>query len=370
MKKISVAEPSIGKKEIEYVTRAVKSGWVSSRGEFIEEFETAFAAFCGVKRAVSTSNGTCALHLVLLALGIGPGDEVIVPTLSFVATANAVTYTGAKPAFADVDAACWCITAEEIEKRITPRTKAIMVVHLYGHPADMAAIGKVARKHKLLLIEDAAEAHGAVCRGKVVGGLSDAAVFSFYGNKILTTGEGGMVTTNSRKLADKIHFLKNHGMDPRRRYWHPEVGYNYRMTNLHAALGVAQLERVDEFLAQKRKIIGWYRNALDEKLVQLQVEMPWAVSAWWMVSVLVKGCAGEERRNAIIAALAKRGIETRPLFYPMHFFPMYSRSAPKGGLPVSEKLYKMGINLPSGVKLRKNDVAYVAECLHSILAYH
>ena len=252
--KIPIAEPDIGQEEIRNVTEAVKSGWISSKGQFIKDLEEQFARYFNVNFGASTSNGTSALHLALDALGIKMGDEVIVPTLTFIASANVVKYTGARPVFVDSHPDYWCIDPEKIEEKITDRTKAIMPVHLYGHPCDMDPIVRIAKKHDLFIVEDCAEAHGAEYRGKKVGSFGIISCFSFYGNKIITTGEGGMCLTNDKELAEKIRILRDHGMSPEKRYWHDVVGFNYRMTNLQAAIGVAQLAKLDKFIEKKRKI--------------------------------------------------------------------------------------------------------------------
>src|SRR5581483_381212 len=229
-----IAEPDIGPLERKYVLDAVRSGWVSSLGRYVIEFERRFAEFCETREAVSTCNGTAALHLALASLGIGPGDEVVVPALTFVASASAVVYTGARPVFADVDESTWCVSAETIARALSPRTRAIIVVHLFGQPADMDPILALGARRRIRVIEDAAEAHGALYRGRKVGGIGDVGVFSFYGNKIVTTGEGGMLVTGDRTLAERARFLRDHAMSPSRRYYHPEIGYNYRLTNLQA----------------------------------------------------------------------------------------------------------------------------------------
>ena len=238
---IPVAAPSLEGNEKKYVMDCLESTWISSTGEYVDRFEGAFAEFCGVKHAVSCSNGTTALHLTLLALGVGPGDEVIVPTLTFVATANSVVYCGGRPVFVDVQADTWNIDPALIEAKITSRTKGIIVVHLFGLSVDMDPVLSLARRRGLFVIEDAAQAHGAEYKKKRVGSLADVATFSFFGNKIITTGEGGMVVTDDASIANKVELLKNHGMDPNRRYWHPIIGYNYRMTNVAAAIGLAQI---------------------------------------------------------------------------------------------------------------------------------
>ena len=253
---IPVSQPSIGDKEVTYVSEAVRSGWVSSLGRYIEDFEKQFAAYCGSRYALTTSNGTTGLHLALMAAGVKSGDEVIVPDLTFIATANAVAYIGAKPVLVDVDSETLCISTVAIERAITQRSRAIVPVHLYGHPADMDAINAIAKRHGLIVVEDAAEAHGAEYKGKRVGSFGLCGVFSFYGNKIITSGEGGMITTDNEVLYITAKRLRDHAMSPSRRYWHEEIGYNYRMTNMQAALGLAQLERIEEFLTKRRKIRG------------------------------------------------------------------------------------------------------------------
>ena len=273
MNSIPISKPSISQKEIEYVTDAVKSGWVSSLGKYIDIFEKNFADYCGTKYAVTTSNGTAALHLALVSFGIGPGDEVIIPDLTFIATANAVKYSGAKVITVDVHKDTLCINEDEVKKAITKNTKAIIPVHLYGHPAAMIELNEIARNHNLIVIEDAAEAHGAEINGIKVGGIGHAGTFSFYGNKVLTTGEGGMVTTNDKNIYDRLKYLRDHAMDSDKRYWHKEVGFNYRMTNLQAAMGVAQLERINEILDKKKKIFQWYEQQLhNESKIKLNFE--------------------------------------------------------------------------------------------------
>ena len=278
---IPVAAPALDGNEKAYVLDCLESTWISSTGKYLDRFEADFAEFCGVRHAVACSNGTTALHLALVALGVGPGDEVIVPTLTFVATANTVTYCGARPVFVDIDAETWYIDPAAIEAKITPRTKGIIAVHLFGHPADMKAIGTVASRHGLWVMEDAAQAHGAEIGGRRTGSLGDIATFSFFGNKIITTGEGGMVTTSDDDLAKRMRLLRTHGMDPDRRYWHPVIGYNYRMTNVTAAIGVAQLERVQWQLARRQELAGWYRDALGRTgVLTCQAEKDWDGHVW------------------------------------------------------------------------------------------
>ncbi len=361
---IPVSEPDIGELEVRYVTEAVRSGWVSSIGPFVERFESDFAKFCQVKHAIAVSNGTTALHVALLALGVGPGDEVIIPDLTFVATGNAVLYCGAKPVLVDVSPDTWCIDPAEVEKAITTRTKVILPVHLYGHPADMDALLALARPRKIAVLEDAAEAHGAKCRGKVVGGIGDIGCFSFYGNKILTTGEGGMVTTNDDHLAARVRFLKDHAMDPKRRYFHPEVGYNYRMTNIQAALGCAQLERADELLAKRRGVMDAYREGLAGlDGVQLNPHASWADPVPWMV------CLVQDRvpADVLAARLRDQGIDTRPFFVPMHELPTF-RSALALALPQADRLAGRGLNLPMAASLDADCVSGILRPVRSALS--
>lgn len=356
---IPVAAPALVGNEKAYVMDCLESTWISSTGKYIERFEEAFANFCNTKHAITCCNGTVALHLALMALGVGFGDEIIVPTLTYVATANAVTYCGARPVFVDSEPETWTIDPSLIEENITPRTKGIIVVHLYGHPVDMDAVLTLARKHGLFVVEDAAEAHGAKYKGKIVGSLGDIATFSFYGNKILTTGEGGMVVTNDDDLSAKIRILKGQGVDPDRRYWFSVVGYNYRMTNIAAAIGLAQLEKVDWHISRRREIATHYiKHLKDVKDVALQPEKPWASNVYWMISAVLS----EDlliSRDDILSGLAELGIETRPFFYPMHALPTYCGLAQGRSFPVADRLATWGINLPSSAMLREEEIDFV-----------
>ena len=343
------------------------STWISSSGKYIERFEAAFADFCGVKHAMSCCNGTIALHLALLALGIRSGDEVIVPTLTFVATANAVTYCGARPIFVDSEPDTWNINPTLIEAKITARTKCIIVVHLYGHSVDMAPVMDIARRHGLFVIEDAAEAHGAEYRGQRVGSLGDIATFSFYGNKIITTGEGGMVVTSDDALARKIRQLKEQGTDPQRRYWFPVLGYNCRMTNVAAAIGLAQLERVDWHIERRCEVASWYYESLKEVHdLTLPVEKEWAKNVYWMFSVVLNDSVSLNC-DEVMTALQERGIETRPFFYPMHTLPLYQKLAEGADFPVADRLGARGISLPTWAGLKEEDVGFVGAALSELL---
>jgi perosamine synthetase len=316
-----------------------------------------------VRHGVATSYGTTALHLALLALGIGKDDNVIVPSLTFVAPANAVTYTGARPIFVDSNPEYWCMDPSEIEKKISKQTKAIIAVHLYGHPCDMTEIMQIAEDHNLQVVEDCAEAHGAEYRGVKVGSFGIISCFSFYGNKIITTGEGGMCLTKDDELAEKMRILRDHGMNPKIKYWHDVIGFNYRMTNLQAALGVAQLERLNLLISRKRQIAVEYTNLLEGFAdIILAKEMPWAKSVYWLYSILVR----KELRDRIIKELDKMGIETRPFFYPVHVLPPYRENST---LPVAERLSATGINLPSGPQLSRDQVQRVVNSLRDVLGY-
>jgi perosamine synthetase len=365
---IPVSSPSFVGNEREYVLDCMDSGWVSSAGGYVDRFEAAFADFCGVKHAVACCNGTAALHLSLLALGVGPGDEVIVPTLTFVATANAVTYCGARPVFVDSEPATWNLDPSQVEAKITPRTKGVIAVHLYGHPAEMDELRALADRHGLFLLEDAAEAHGAHYKGRAVGSLGDAAAFSFYGNKIIATGEGGMVTTDDEALAARVRLLRGQGMDPERRYWFPVVGYNYRMMNLPAAIGLAQLERADWHTGRRREVAAAYRELLrGVSCLRWQDEGEWARHAYWMFSVVL-GCGSPVVRDALMARLHERGVETRPLFYPVHLLPPYREAARGEEFPVAELLARRGLSLPTWAGLTCGDLSYVCEILQEYLA--
>jgi perosamine synthetase len=360
---IPVAAPVLAGNEKTYVMDCLESTWISSRGEYIEKFETAFADFCGVNHALTCSNGTTALHLALLALGVKPEDEVIVPTLTFVATANAVRYCGAHPVFVDAEPRTWNMNPALIEAKITPRTKGIIVVHLYGHPVDMDPVMAIARRHGLFVLEDAAEAHGAVYKGKVVGSIGDIGTFSFFGNKVLSTGEGGMVVTNDEQMARTVLTLKEQGMDPNRRYWYPVIGYNYRMTNIAAAIGLAQVEKADWHMQRRLEVAGWYREQLEPVPgLLMQVEEEWARHVYQFFTIVL-GKEITATREQVIAHLLACGVEGRPVVYPMHTLPPYWDSTMAGEFPVAEMIASRGINLPTWAGLTREDVSHVCGAL-------
>lgn len=361
MKKfIPVAVPNFIGNEKKYVDECIDTTWISSAGKYVTTFEEAFAEYMNAKHAVSCCNGTVALHVPLLALGLQPGDEVILPSLTYIATANCVKYCGATPVFADCLPDTWNIDPADIERKITPRTKGIMPVHLYGNPCDMDAIMAIAKKHNLFVLEDAAECHGATYDGKKVGTIGDAAAFSFFGNKIITTGEGGMIITNNQELADHMRILKGQGQDPNRRYWFIEVGYNYRMTNIAAAIGLAQLEKIDTHIANRRKVATWYMEEFADctDYITMQKVTDKAESVWWMFSILLTDKV-KISRDELMELLKEEGIETRPIFYPMHQMPVYEDSS--ANCPVSEAVASRGMNLPTHALLTREDVTYICD---------
>lgn len=340
--RIPIYQPDLSGNEKKYVNECLDTSWISSRGRFVNEFEQKFAEFVGIEHAASVSNGTVALHLALLALGIGPGDEVIVPTLTYIASVNAIAYTGATPVFVDSVRSTWQIDPEDVRRHITPRTKAIMPVHLYGQACDMDALMAIATEHRLFVVEDCAEAFGTLYKGRHVGTFGDISTFSFFGNKTITTGEGGMVVSNDKTLIERARHLKGQGLAAHREYWHDVVGYNYRMTNIQAAIGLAQLERANEFIEGKRRLARQYADGLAGLPIEIHGEVEGTFHTYWMISILVERA---EQRDTLRAHLAKADIETRPMFYPAHTMPMYAHNYRKHR--VAEDLAWRGINLPS-----------------------
>jgi perosamine synthetase len=365
IEQIPIAEPWLGAKERRLLDECARSRWVSSRGKFVTEFEEAFAGYCGVKYGVATSSGTAALHLALACLGIGPGDEVVVPTLSFIATANVVTYCGAKPVFVDSLPDTWNLDPAGVEKAITRKTRAIIVVHLFGHPAHMDEIQAIADKRNLHVIEDACEAHGGEYRGARVGSIGTMGCFSFYGNKIITTGEGGMLVTDHASLADHARLLKDHGMSRTRKYWHGHIGFNYRMTNLQAALGVAQMDRIEQVIERKRRNARLYSALLGEiPGITLPQEAPWARHVYWLYTILIDDRFRSSRKT-IIGELAKRGIETRPFFYPISSMPPYHNGR-RREFAVAERVSRKGLSLPSSPLLKQESIRIICAVLQEL----
>jgi perosamine synthetase len=360
MSYIPVYQPSLTGNEKKYVNECLDSTWISSKGDFIPRFEQAFAQFTGTRHAATCSNGTVAIHLALVALGLGLGDEVIVPTLTYIASVNAIVYTGATPVFVDSVAETWQISADDVRAKITPRTRAILAVHLYGHPCDMPALRALADEHGLFLVEDCAEAFGSYIGKRHVGSFGHISTYSFFGNKTITTGEGGMVTTDDETLHDRVKHYKGQGLAKHRQYWHDVVGYNYRMTNICAAIGLAQLEQAQLFLQRKRAIALNYARHMDEMGLDYLRESPGTTHSFWMFAMLVPDA---RQREALRDALQSAGIETRPVFYPVHTMPMYSQRFQRH--PVAENIGWRGINLPSSPELSNDDINRITTSIES-----
>lgn len=357
-KMILTAGPSITDLEIQYVNDAVRNGWNENWNGYLSKFEQCFKNYIGVDHAMTTSSCTGALHLALLACEIGPGDEVIVPEITWVATASVVTYTGATPVFCDIEEGSWCLDIESVESLITDNTKAIMPVHLYGHPANMPAVMQLADKHDLLVIEDAAPSIGSEIGGQKTGSFGHLSGFSFQGAKILVTGEGGMLVSNNDGLQERAKFLGDHGRDPSRPLAAVEVGYKYKMSNLQAALGLAQLERADELVNRKIEINKQYNDNLkDISSIYVTTEKDGCKSNHWMTSIEVLG-ANFEQRSKIMSELKIKNIDSRPVFSPMSSLPMFNRRADN---PVAYKVGQSAINLPSGHNLTNDEIDYVSE---------
>lgn len=365
--RIQVMSPQLDGNELAYVTECLKTGWISSQGAYVKRFEAQFAERCAMPHALAVSNGTVAIHLALEALGVGEGDEVIVPDLTFAASINTVIHARATPVIADVHPDTWTLDPGEVERLITPRTKAIMPVHLYGHPCHMDELLALARAHDLLVVEDCAEALGATYNGRPVGSFGDAATFSFFGNKTITTGEGGMTLFRDPAVADRAAVLRDHGMDKQKRYWHQLVGFNYRMTNVQAAIGVAQLERLEGFVQAKRRLAMRYNEGLGALgHVTLPPEEPWAHNGYWLYSCILGEGFGIGR-DELMEKLLKNGVETRPLFYPLHEMPPYARYVRPGQrFEVSTRLSRSGISLPSSVTITEEEQRDVLSAIRSI----
>lgn len=357
MRKVSLYEPDLSGNELPYVVDCLTSTWISSNGEYIGKFERAFADFVGSEHAVAVCNGTVALHLALSALDLGPGDEIIVPTFTYIASVNMIALRGATLVFADCNKDTWVIGRADVEPLITPRTRAIMAVHLYGGVCDLAELRELADERGLLLVEDASEALGCSWSGRHAGTWGACGTFSFYGNKTITTGEGGMVVTNDAALADRLRLLRNQGQHPSRRYWHVELGFNYRMTNIAAAIGLAQMERLPGLLERKRAIAARYRERLQQHDMQFQARPAAVESGEWLFTVLLPDHLD---RDAVMAHLGECGIESRPTFYCAHHMPMYETRC---ALPRSEEISRRGISLPSHPLLSDGDVDEVCNRL-------
>jgi perosamine synthetase len=360
-----IMEPQISGNELAYVSDCIKTGWISSQGTYVKRFEKEFAQYCGAEYALAVSNGTVALHLALVACGVEPGDEVIVPDITFAASANAIIHAGAIPVFVDVDEKTWTISVAEIRKNITSKTKAIMPVHLYGHPCHMDEIMNIAKENNLVIVEDCAEALGTLYKETHVGVFGDSATFSFFGNKTITTGEGGMILFKDEASYKKAAVLRDHGMSKTKKYWHELVGFNYRMTNVQAAIGCAQLERIDEFVKKKRFIAESYNSFLScEEGFVLPPEESWAKCGYWLYTVLIEN--DSISRDELIDKLLINGIETRPMFYPLHQMPAYSDFATGRNFPNSDKISSKGISFPSSVNIGLEEIENIKLALNQI----
>jgi perosamine synthetase len=366
---IPVNEPLLNGNEKKYLNECIDTGWISSEGPFIKKFEEELAEKVNRKYGVAVCNGTAALEIAVEALGIGKDDEVIMPAFTIISCASAIIKVGAKPVLVDSNLQTWNMDVNQIEAKITSKTKAIMVVHIYGLPVEMDVVLEIAKKHNLKIIEDAAEVHGQTYKGKPCGSFGDISVFSFYPNKLITTGEGGMVLTNDEKLAERCKSLRNLCFMPTKRFVHEELGWNMRMTNIQAALGVAQLERWDEFITIKRKMGTLYTSLLkDEKNISLPVEKTnYAENIYWVFGII------SEKENVtaeiVMKKLAEKEIATRPFFYPMHLQPIFKKMNLFIGetYPNAEKMYTHGFYLPSGMALTANQTQEVAKTLKEIL---
>lgn len=364
---IPVCTPLLGKNEKKYLLDCLHENYISSGGKYIGKFEESFSRYCGCRYGIAVTSGTTALHLALVVLGIKSGDEVIMPTFTIASTAFAAIYCGARPVFVDSEIGTWNIDVSKIEEKITKKTKVIMPVHIYGSPCKMDDIRKLARRYKLSVVEDAAEAHGAEYHGKKVGGLGDVGCFSFYGNKIITTGEGGMIVTNDDTIARRCRSLRNLAFQEQRRYWHEEIGFNYRMTNIQAALGLAQFERIEELVDRRRKNARLYHSFLRNiKGLTLPMETENTKNVYWMYGLCVNKDFGLTR-DAVIQKLREKGVETRTFFWPMHLQPVLKRmKLATGRYPVAEDIARRGFYLPSGGGLTKKEIQYICESIAQI----
>ncbi|MFC1875765.1 DegT/DnrJ/EryC1/StrS family aminotransferase [Thermodesulfobacteriota bacterium] len=372
MDKIPVSGPWITQKEIDYVADAAKTAWYQNANVYNERFEKAFAQYLEVKHAVALPSCTSAIHLSLIALGIGPGDEVIVPDITWIATAAPISYVGADPVFADVDPETWCLRPDAMEKCITPRTKAAIPVDLYGNVADWDAILDVAAKHNIAIIEDAAEAIGSMYKEKMAGSFGDTGVFSFHGSKTLTTGEGGMLVTDNTDLYDKVLFYRDHGRKPGDvMFFNQEVAYKYKMSAFQAAMGLAQLERVEELLSRKRQIFKWYQEQLSSiDGIMLNHEAPNTKNTYWMVTVIIDSKFGFKKEK-LMQLMESRNISCRPFFSPLSMIPAYEK-CPQADLAktrnaTSYAISPYGINLPSGMNMDVEKVTYVCDMLKALV---
>ena len=362
---IPVNEPSLGEKELQFVNECIATGWISSTGKFIDEFESQWARYCGMQHGIAVSNGTVALEVAVQCLNLQPDDEIIMPTFTIISCALGIVYNKCKPVLVDSEPKTWTMDTTKIEEKITNRTKAIMPVHIYGHPCYMDTIQQLAAKYNLKIIEDAAEAHGAEYKNKRCGGLGDISCFSFYANKIITTGEGGMILTNSDIYAERARSIRNLCFKKERRFFHTELGNNFRLTNVQAAIGLAQLERIDSFIKKKRWMAAEYRNRLHSiKELILPVEESWATNVYWMFGIVLDDTVDFDAIE-FAKRLHKEGVETRPFFLGMHEQPVFleMKLFKDERYPVAEKIARRGLYLPSGMTLNEQQIETVSEAV-------
>jgi perosamine synthetase len=363
--KIAITRPSISSLEVEYVNDAIKNGWGSKCYDYINRFEKQFAAYQNTKYALATSSCTGAIHIALMALGIQPGDEVIIPDITWIASVEPVLYIGAKPVFADVLPDTWCIDPVKAEALITPKTKAIIVVHVYGNLVDMDAIMRIAKKHNLVVLEDAAEGLGSEYKGTKAGSIADAGVFSFHGTKTISTGEGGILVTNRPEVFERAKILNDHGRNPKvgKTFWMEEYGYKYKMSNLQAAMGCAQIERAEELIEKKRKIFSWYRESLKGVPCTLNPELEGTKNSYWMPTAIFDKSV-ELDRDALFDYMKKFNIDSRPFFYPLSSLPMFETQPANR---IAYDIYERGINMPSHHELTREDIQYVCTVIRNFL---
>lgn len=367
---IPVNEPLLNGNEKKYLNQCIDQAWISSEGPFVKKFEEDFSAYLGLKHGIAVCNGTAALEVAVAAAGIGQGDEVIMPTFTIISCALGIIRPGAKPVLVDAEPETWNMDTRRIEPKITKKTKAIMIVHTYGHPVDMDPVMELAGKYNLKVIEDAAEVHGAEYKGRKAGGIGDVGCFSFYANKIVTCGEGGMVVTSNETIAEKARAYRNLCFRPERRFYHTELGYNFRMTNLQAAVALAQLERIEEHIEIKRRNAKLYHEKLaDIDAIKLPAEKEWAKNVYWMYGIELKDKAGMDNEE-LARRLKSRGVDTRPFFLGMHEQPVFHKMGLFKGerYPVAERLARRGLYLPSGLALKEEQIETVCKALHEIFS--
>jgi len=366
---IAVSQPLLGDDALVRLRECIETGWISSEGAFLRDFEDRWATYCGASFGVAVANGTTALQIAVRALGLEPGAEIILPSFTIISCVIAIIEAGCVPVLVDADPDTWCLDLDQAEAKITTRTRAIMPVHMFGHPADMRRVRALAAKHDLRVIEDAAEAHGAEVEGRKVGGLGDMGCFSFYANKIITTGEGGMVVTSDAGFAERLRSYRNLCFRSDRRFLHTEIGHNYRMTNMQAAVGLSQVEKIEDHVARKRRMAAWYRERLaDIDLLQLPVERAWARNVYWMFCVVLDDSLPLDAAE-LARRLRERGVDTRPLFLGMHEQPVLRDRGlfANEAYPVTERLARRGLYVPSGLTLTEDQADQVCAALRDAI---